>query len=95
MDPSLTDLAILKSAPAHQQTIIYLLLVRNPRYNAYFSFLIFWVTFGGEMGVATTPAPIGPGSSNPAKKLATGRNFWANHYLEIIFRNIQGLPPPP
>ena len=29
----------------------------NLSYDAYFSVLIFWATFGGKMGVATTHAP--------------------------------------
>ena len=37
-----------------QETIIYRLPVRNLSYDAYFWFLIFWATFGGKMGVATT-----------------------------------------
>ena len=53
-----------------KETIIHWLVVRNPSYDAYFSLLIFWVTFGVKMGVVTTRAPSGRGSPNPAKKLA-------------------------
>ena len=35
-----------------KETIIYRLVMRNPSDNAYFSFLIFWATFGGKIGVA-------------------------------------------
>ena len=47
-----------------QENIIY------PSYDAYFSVLIFWATFGGKIGVATTHAPYGLGPSNLTKKLA-------------------------
>ena len=40
-----------------QETIIYRLVIRNPKYDAYFSFLIFYATFGGKIGVVTTCAP--------------------------------------
>ena len=40
----------------YQETIIDRLVVRNTSYDAYFSVLIFWATFGGKMGVATTRA---------------------------------------
>ena len=53
-----------------QETIIYRLVVRNLSYDAYFSFLIFWATFGGKMGVGTTCAPFSLGPPNPTKKLA-------------------------
>ena len=53
-----------------QETIIYWLVLRNPGYVAYFSFLIFWATFGRKMGVATTLTPSGLKPSNRTKKLA-------------------------
>ena len=37
---------------------------------------LFWATFGGKIGVATTRAPDGLGLSNPTKKLA--------HWVEIL-----------
>ena len=40
-----------------QETIIYRLVVINPSYDAYFSFLIFWVTFCDKLGVAS-PFPF-------------------------------------
>ena len=74
---------------ANQETIIYRLVVRNPSYDAYFSFLNFRATLGGKMGVVTTRTPNGLGSPNPAKKFShcTGWTFWANHSL---FLNFQG-----
>ena len=39
-----------------QEIIIYRLVVRNPSYDAYVSFLIFWATFSWKMGVPTTRA---------------------------------------
>ena len=39
-----------------QETISYRLVMRNLSYDAYIWFLIFWATFGGKMGVATTHA---------------------------------------
>ena len=36
-----------------QETIIYLLFVRNPSYDDYFSVLIFWAAFDVNKGVAT------------------------------------------
>ena len=42
-----------------QETIIYRLALRNLWYNAYFAILIFWVRFGGELGVAATRALLG------------------------------------
>ena len=37
----------LKIFKGTQDTFIYRLVVRNLSYDAYFSVLIFWVTFGG------------------------------------------------
>ena len=59
-----------------QDTIIYRLVMRNLSYNAYFSVLIFWATFGGKMGVATTRAPNGLGPPHPTKKL--------DHWMELL-----------
>ena len=66
-----------------QEAIIYRLVMINPSYDAYLSLLIFWATFGGKMGVATTRAPYSLGPPNPMKKLAHWadffrrlRNFW-------------------
>ena len=63
-----------------QETIIYRLVVRNPSNGA---------TLGGKMGVATTGAPNGLGSRNPAKKLAQwvdllGQLLSRNHVLKIF-----------
>ena len=60
----------LKIYMGTQETIIYRLVVRNQSYEAYFSVLIVWATFGGKMGVANTRAPYGLGPPNPTKKLA-------------------------
>ena len=69
-------------------TIIYRVVVINPSNDAYFSFLNFRATFGGKMGVATTRAPNGLGSPNPAKKLVhwvylLGQPLSRNHVFEI------------
>ena len=50
--------------------IIYRLAIKNPSYDAYFPFLIFWATFGGKMGVATTAPLMVSEPPNPTKKLA-------------------------
>ena len=70
-----------------QATIIYRLVTRNLSYDAYFSFLISWATFGGKMGVVTMRAPNGLGPLNSTKKLThcTEETFWPNHYLETMF----------
>ena len=66
----------LKILMGVQETIIYRLMMRNPSYNAYFSFFIFWATFGGKIGVAITSAPNGVGPPNPIKKLA--------HWVDLL-----------
>ena len=78
-----------------RETIIYRLMIRNPSYDAYCSFLIFRPTFGGKMGMATTRAPIDLGPLNPTKKLAAGWTFWAIHYLKIMFSKFSAWTPPP
>ena len=45
-----------------QETIIYRVpigLEKSMVFNAYFAILIFWVRFGGELGVAATRALLG------------------------------------
>ena len=84
----------LKFFMGTQKTIIYLLVVRKPCYDACFIFLIFWATFGGKMGVVITRDPNGLGSSNPTKKLA----HWVNLLGQPLSRNpvfeiIKGEPP--
>ena len=78
-----------------QKTIIYRLVMRNLSYEAYFSVLIFWATFGGKMGVATTRAPNGLGPLKTTKKLAQRVSLLGH---EPIFRNhvfeiFRGEPP--
>ena len=60
----------LKFFMGTQGTIIYRLLLRNQCFGLYLPISIFWVLFGGKMGVAATPAPLGLGPQNPTKKLA-------------------------
>ena len=60
----------LKFFMGTQETIIYRLVMRSSSYDAYFSFLIFWATFGGKMGVAIMRAPNGLGPPNLTKKFA-------------------------
>ena len=77
-----------------QETIIYRLVMGNLSYDAYFSFLIFWATFGRKMGMATTHALMVQGPSDPTKKLANlvdllGQPLSRNHVF-AIFR-----PEPP
>ena len=71
--------------------IIYQLVMINPGYVAYFSFLIFWATFGGKMGMATTCTPNRLGLQTRPNNWPTGWNFWANNYLEIKFSKLFGL----
>ena len=80
---------VLKHFMGNQETIIYRLVVRNRCYDSYFSVLIFWATFGGKMGVATTRAPNGLWPPNPAKKLARwvdlmGPPLSQNYIFEIF-----------
>ena len=49
-----------------------------------FHFFIFWATFGGKMGVATTRPPNGLGPPKPTKKLA----YWANLTHDVIFVSV-------
>ena len=71
-----------------QDTVIYRLVVRNLSYDAYFSVLNFWATFGGKMGMR---ASYGLGPPNPTKKLAW--SFWVNRYLKIMFSKFSGVKP--
>ena len=63
-----------------QETIIYRLLMRNLSFDAYFLFLIFWATFGGKIGVATTRAPNGMGPPNPT---AISKSCFRNFQVEL------------
>ena len=59
-------------------------------------FFIFWDTFDGKMGVATTRTPNGSGSPNPTKKLIRwvdllGHSLSRNHVFEIF----RGEAPSP
>ena len=63
---------------------------------AYFNFLIFSATFGGEKSVTSTRAPYGMGPSNPTKKLAhsvdlLGQSLSRNHVFEIV--RMSGVTP--
>ena len=70
----------LKFFMGAQKTIIYRLVMRNPSFDAYFSFLIFWA----KMGVATTRAPNGLGPPKFTKKLAD----WADLFGRLLSRNL-------
>ena len=79
----------LKFCMGVQQTIIYRLVMRNLSYDAYFSVLIFWATFGRKMGVATTCTP------NPNQKDGQlGGPFGPTTVSKSCFRNFQGCTPP-
>ena len=67
--------------------IIYRLVMRNSSYDAFFSLLIFWATFGGKLNVVTTRAPNGLGPPETTKKLAI-------RYPEIMFSKFSGVKPP-
>ena len=70
----------------------------NPSYDAYFWFLIFWATFAGKVGVATTrtssPNVLGP--PDPTKKLAHWVDLLGqlNRNLELMFSRFTGLNTP-
>ena len=70
-------------------------LIRNPSYDAYFSFLIFWATFGGTLGGSSWAPSIVWGLQTQPKRWPTGWIFWANTYLEITLSKSSGLNPPP
>ena len=57
----------LKFFKGTQETIIYRFVMINQRYGNILQILIFWATFGGEIGVATTHANMGLGPQNAAK----------------------------
>ena len=61
-----------------QETIIYRFVIKNLSWIAYFSVLLFWVTFGGKMGVAATRAP-----NDLTKKLA----HWVDLLDQPLSRN--------
>ena len=60
----------LKIFMGTQETIIDRLVMRNPRYDAYFWFLIFLGHFGQENACGHHAPPNGLGPPNPTKKLA-------------------------
>ena len=62
-----------------RETIVYRLVMGNPSYDAYVSFLFFRATFGGKMGVATNC--MGP--PNLIKKLA----HWVKLLGQPLSRN--------
>ena len=77
----------LKFFMGTQKTIAYRLVMRNPSYDVYFSFLIFWVTLAGKW--AWPPrAPLtvcGLQAQPKVGPLGAEWYFWANRYLEIMF----------
>ena len=75
-----------------QETIIYRLVLINPSYEANISFLIFWATFGGKMGVASVhhAHPLWSGASKPDQKVGPlGGPFGSTAILKSCFRNFQ------
>ena len=62
---------------------MYRSVLRNPSLDAYFSFLNFWATFGGEIGVVTTCAANGLGLPNPTNNLS----HWVDLFSCPQFRN--------
>ena len=56
--------------------------MKNLSYDAYFSVLFFWATYGGKMGVATTHAPNGLLPPNLTKKLA--------HWVDLLGQPLSG-----
>ena len=80
----------LKYLQGAQETIIYRLVMRSPSYDTYFSFLIFWATFGGKMNVATTRAPNGLGFQARQKVGPLSGPFGPTTISKSYFRNFQG-----
>ena len=80
-----------------QEFIIHRLVMKNPSYDAYFSFLIFWVTFSGKMGVATTRDPTSLRPPNPTKTLVHWVDLLgqplSRNYIQEIFRPEPHIPP--
>ena len=66
--------------------------MRNPSYDAYFLFFIFWATFGRNVGVATTRTLMVCSLQTQPVTWPTGCTFWANSYLEIMFSKFSGVP---
>ena len=64
-----------------QETVIYLLVKRNPRYRTYIPILIFWADFGGKIVAVVTRYRKSVVPQNPA----TGLTFLVNCYLENLF----------
>ena len=65
-------------------------------YDAYFSFSIFWATFGGKMGWPPHAPLMFWGLQTRPKSWPTWWTFWVNRYLDIMFSKFSGvnLPPP-
>ena len=54
-----------------------------------------FVTFAGKWAWPQRPLLMIWGLQTRPKSWPTGRTFWANHYLEIMFRNFKGWNAPP
>ena len=68
--------------------------IRNQGFEAYFSFFIFWDTFGGKIGVATTRAPDDLGPQNPTTKLAHWVDFLGRLLSrKCVFKIFSPEPP--
>ena len=85
----------LKFFMGTQGTIIYRLLLRNQCFGLYLPISIFWVLFGGKMGVAATLAPLGLGPQNPTKKLAHVGVLLGQLLSQNKVSKIYRLGPPP
>ena len=66
-----------------QDTIIDYRSIGDDKSKLWCLFFIFWVNFGGKMGVATTRVPYGMGPPNPTKILTR----WANLLDQPLSRN--------
>ena len=71
-----------------ETNIIYRLVVINPGYDAYFSFLIFGTFLAGIWAWQLRARLIVWGLQTRQKSWPTGWTLWASHYLEIMFSKI-------
>ena len=74
-----------------RETFFYRLCIwRNPWYHYYFPILIFWIHFGGKIGIDATPVPKSLVLQNPTKKLTHNVCAWTpqllpNHKNPFLF----------
>ena len=65
-----------------------------PSYDAYFSVLIFWPLSAGKLAWPPRALLMAWGLQTQPKSWPTGRTFWDNCYLEIMFAKFSGVNPP-